>query len=265
MWVKPTFEPSVVIIISLLVVMLSVPVNVIVRNLIEVLKAPTPQEVEVDVVVTKERRKSAVLNLKVNQQPSMHRPQALTLLEEAGSSGGAKGRKRSMIGSTNHFAPITQSNVELQEKHEGTKQIRQKLLKQHSKFQKESTYDIENILKELTAHEVTLGGRERQRFRAHWGLQQSPGSTMAPDDADNLRAELDLVRETAVKTLERMHEMPPMEVGVEILRLFAMDLLGRDTSKAKVFENQLENFDRTVIVTWAIKGLTLSVSEWEDG
>ena len=83
---------------------------------------------------------------------------------------------------------------------------------------------------------------------------------MSADHAEGLRCELDLVQETAAKTLENFEGMPPMHVGVEILRLFAMDLVGRETSKAKVFENQLENFDKTMILTWAVKGIFLSVS-----
>ena len=241
MWQKPAFEPTVLIIISLLVVMISVPIHVVVRKLMGILTAPTDQEINKKIVVTKNRRQSAVSHLN---------------LSEAQLSGAHAKR------ASKRFTRITELNLDLAEKHRNTQVFRDSMSKSSkagvAAEQQKTVYDFRSMLAALSAHDGRLSGRERQRFRSQWGMASSAARVLG--DPNGLRKELESVQQAAAEELKKLEGQAPSHIGVEILRLFALDLVGRGSRKARVFENQLEALGTQFVVSWGLKCLVVSVS-----
>ena len=63
---------------------------------------------------------------------------------------------------------------------------------------------------------------------------------------DFLSAELSAIKEEAEEWIEKLQDEPKETVGVQILELFALDLMGRDSKKAKVFLHQQKLFNDNV-------------------
>ena len=62
----------------------------------------------------------------------------------------------------------------------------------------------------------------------------------------------------SARRVAKLHQLPEENVGIEILTLFILDLLGRDTPAARIFLRKVdEDFKSTRVVTNGYKGLML--------
>ena len=79
--------------------------------------------------------------------------------------------------------------------------------------------------------------------RGAWGCsrqQQHRGSTQGLDTAECIRQEVNFVSKFSVRKTEVLRWTSSRHTGLEILHLFIMDLLGRNTPAARVFETKVE-------------------------
>jgi len=70
-------------------------------------------------------------------------------------------------------------------------------------------------------------------------------------DADkSIRNELQLVRKQSAEKVEKLSMAVDEHIGLEILHLFVLDLLGRETPAARIFESKTdEEFEHARVVT----------------
>ena len=71
-----------------------------------------------------------------------------------------------------------------------------------------------------------------------------------------LRAEIKFVREESKKRIEKLKLAEDDHIGLEIMHLFVLDVLGRETAVARIFESKAdEDFESTQVVTRRTKSL----------
>ena len=81
-----------------------------------------------------------------------------------------------------------------------------------------------------------------------------------PGAKDLIQREIKIARETAAKKAEKLRIATDAHTGLEILHLFIMDLLGRYTPAARIFETKAEeDFKHTKVVTLRTKYIALGV------
>lgn len=96
--------------------------------------------------------------------------------------------------------------------------------------------DAERVLEDLFAHAAQLPIQEREPFLSKWNLQ----ALTSPPAVDDARA-VAVIRDLAAASdfadaeIAALEREPVCVVGVRILQLFVQDLLGRESSAARLF------------------------------
>jgi hypothetical protein len=84
--------------------------------------------------------------------------------------------------------------------------------------------------------------KEARLFDAQWGVREVPASTskfeFAPPAAQTVSNEIESVEAEAAKIIEALPNYSVQHAGLEILHLFMVDLLGRNTMAAKIFKEK---------------------------
>ena len=248
-WLRPVFNTTVLVIISLLVMVISGPIYTVVSFIIYLLDAPTAEDVEEQAAESSQRRSSAVLRLEEATAPT----QEGEMLK---------------IRTTKVFTLNTKVNSKLQENHHKAGEFRGQIVN-GTKAMMLISGDPENqfqsfpdLLHDLSRYATTLSGRDRQRFQSQWGVDpsaQTQRDSKRLRRLDSLCVELDSVKKAARKKIEDLKSLPPAHVGIRILELFALDLIGRDSRRGKVFHNQFNTFETNMVVSWGAKCLAVTL------
>jgi hypothetical protein len=129
---------------------------------------------------------------------------------------------------------------------------------------------MQRLVSELALQRDVLKGSERQLFDAQWGLNANgvflEGDTRRsvlswsaqPSPQVLIGKELGFVRSETAKKVEKLRYATDQHTGLEILHLFIVDLLGRRTPAACIFETKaMEDFKHTRVVSKTIKRLAV--------
>jgi len=134
----------------------------------------------------------------------------------------------------------------------------------------------DNFTKSFTEYRDSLSQVERMKFDRYWsylinfndstitagGASSSISNSLVrvkPEEISEVRnrhlirfnmifSEISAVLEQSKKALNKLDNSPPHVAGAEIMKIFLIDLLGRDTNAAIIFERTIEKDLRTVAV-----------------
>lgn len=125
------------------------------------------------------------------------------------------------------------------------------------------------FLEDLRQERRIMPLKQRQKFDSLWGLssdgkflpQHNSIRTSATSDCSEvLSKEYDLVMAETEQKVEDLRTSSSLEAGMEILHIFILDLLGRDTAIAKIFlSKSQEDFRHSMVVSKAIKAIAWCV------
>jgi hypothetical protein len=158
--------------------------------------------------------------------------------------------------SSRYFATTLIENIKFNQSinHLDEKKIVQKTnTSDVSNFQKHST-----IFNDIFLEFKCLKASEREVFMEQWGLDSSgcfiKDSTLQISTEAKIRSELEsVVREVNLK-LDNLKSANNEHIGLELLHLFILDILGRETFAARIFQKKTEeDFKRTHVVTTSTK------------
>jgi hypothetical protein len=128
---------------------------------------------------------------------------------------------------------------------------------------------MQRLLEELSCQRRLLKQHELEDFDRQWGLdpvgefEQGERSRIpflqGREGAGVLiRRELGFVRSETAKKVEKLRYATDQHTGLEILHLFIVDLLGRRTPAARIFETKaMEDFKHTRVVSKTMKRLAV--------
>jgi hypothetical protein len=118
------------------------------------------------------------------------------------------------------------------------------------------------LTEEVQCQRRVLKTFEKEIFDAQWGLDASGAFQSArparriqcikgsPGTEALIRKEVEFVKSETAKKVEKLNIATDKHTGLEILHLFIMDLLGRNTPAARIFETKSEeDFEHTRVVT----------------
>ena len=112
---------------------------------------------------------------------------------------------------------------------------------------------------EIRQQRASLSAAEREVFDAVWGLSSAFEGKFRfkPVNVDKaVRKELALVDKKAKAKIEKLSLADDDHIGLELLHLFVLDVLGRDTTAARIFELKTdEDFKHTRVVAGSTKSL----------
>jgi hypothetical protein len=248
-WKQPAFHPFALIVITVLVVLISAPLNIMISAIFKhVLLAPTKDEMRARLDLIRERRRSAVLL--VQQRAALQQ-----------SANGVNERKKTL------FIRTKILDVQLETSCIAAQKSTKGYLEAAAANPKAVNNDaLESICTELATFEKTsaasLDDPSKQRFQAQWGDLLKTGYTDDPADEkmSRLYCELQNTNEEAERMIEKLKNMTPVMRGVQILELFVADIMGRDSHEARIFLQQMEaNLHNTMVITWGVKCMTISI------
>lgn len=247
-WLNPTFSPITLVLISLLVVIISGPIYLVLSFVSEILSARTHEEVnEVEIMNEHMRthaRIRAEAGMQQGTQPSAPTPET------------RKSAKKSPRSSY--------LNPDLHESFEQAHRVAADITKSNKVVVERNPTDYQNLklfVEEMKAYESTLSTRDLWAFQAQWPLLYgSPNvdQIFKNDDNDKVVKEFKAVLTEAASWFSKLEGEDDAFIGLKILELFVDDLIGRGTRTARVFNNQVESFKNFSVVSWGVKGLTLS-------
>lgn len=257
-WLRPAFDPTVLIIISLLVVLISCPVYTITNHLLSILNATTPMDLAQQEKQAKVLHEKAKLQLRVADKGD-NDSTYLDYLENSKNQA-----HRTFLRSTKINPNLHTKLVQIQTHEMGFHKLNSKNFK--SEFS-----NPETLLSELSEYAATLDDKDFEDFSLQWGVLCSSVRAGVKSKhsrrkqqriqmrcIDALSIEMQSILEKTRKQIQVLMEFPERHRGLRILQLFVLDLIGRDSRQAKIFENQLENFESELLVTWGVKCLCAS-------
>jgi hypothetical protein len=132
----------------------------------------------------------------------------------------------------------------------------------------------DGFVRQLRKQRDRLTGRPRAHLMNQWYLLL--GSTemgvevpvVVPGEVPSTRgkaaetmhllgAEMEFVRTEAQKRIEKLRKLPGTMVGVQILEMFVLDLMGRQSPQAKLFVNQRTSVSVKIVTSMWLKGLAV--------
>ena len=247
-WLKPNFNFKTLIEISIMVNMVANPIYFVVGYAVhEILLATTHEDVRQQQEDLQERRKSVQFFLAAEaadsklstgltaQRPKKESPQSVTTF------------------STTLVVDASLTQTQLKAR---------RLLKKDRLLGRVGMHEIvsndkfdcpDAMFEEIESHAAVLNQRLRDQFLAQWCTNDA-GSRTA------LVKELDDVKKCADKWIVALKTAPPSTLGMRLLQLFVQDLIGRSSSQASIFANQLgvSLITEKRVVTWGVKCLTFT-------
>jgi hypothetical protein len=287
-WVQPTFDPSMQIFLTMIVIAFSGPINAIVSVLIKVLiLSPTQTEVSRRTEIIRTRRASALGSLPSQQNtvnslvPSMSAG-SLGRVAPAGQADAeaersAVTRSRASTLLSGHVSRVVDLDESLMAYCLDDHKMRRHLTTMFSTTAAaggshsvttsvphgdrapeeagehvDQLFMFSNVMKLLTdlrKERNALTGREKMRFNDQWEEFLSQGSSYEDPSSEEciLRLTNELRRvnseaQSVVRKLRSIHsstgESTNAMIGVQILELFVLDLMGRQSRQAQLFANQ---------------------------
>ena len=130
-----------------------------------------------------------------------------------------------------------------------------------------------NLVMAINQQRLVLSGISLDEFDSQWGILRHTGMILARTQSndlsdvlfvsgmfDKIYHDIENVRKRAVSKIEALRVTSEDQKGLEILHLFMMDLLGRRSPAAKIFESKLgEDFEETKVVKYNKKALAAAV------
>ena len=118
-----------------------------------------------------------------------------------------------------------------------------------------------------------LTGMELDDFDSQWGILRHTEAILARTQSsdlsdllfisgmfDSIYRDVESVRSRALAKIEALRVTTEEQTGLEIFHLFIMDLLGRDSPAAKIFQSKLgEDFEQTKVVKYNKKVVAAAV------
>lgn len=103
--------------------------------------------------------------------------------------------------------------------------------------------DFERLALDIARQRQLLRDREMEEFDKCWGLNRSgdfanvyvPGRGIGTKSEEVIKHEIAFVKEQTACKIAKLNFSDDDDIGLEILHLFVLDLLGRDTNAAKIF------------------------------
>jgi hypothetical protein len=274
-WMKPSYNPNILVFISVLVVGISAPIYFVLSYLFnKVLLAPTLDDLNQDMANNHRRRQSAVSLVNSAAQNGSKRRRAVHN-KRRGPSGGLVAAEEE-VGLFHSTSIMSESvSVGRRQAHIATQTLG---LKEVQAFSRKDSVSIE---KEITLLDLSkavcrqlseVGGRDKAAFRKLWPAdlfepsfdKRSAALTVCSPESvvDNplqqMDAELRLVQTEADEWIGKLKKMSTAHVGVHIMTLFMKDLLGRDSAKAKIFMHQMNTISQERVITWGLKCMGFS-------
>ena len=123
---------------------------------------------------------------------------------------------------------------------------------------------LELVGEDLLSYADTLEGRDKQLFLEEWSCVLRSGN--GSDDSEVTKCLRDPIKEL-VRVRDCMQELvagmkkrdeSSALLAVQILQLFALDLLGAGSREAKVFQNHLNVVENKLLLSWSIKSIVIS-------
>jgi hypothetical protein len=269
LWVHPSFHPFGLVVISLLVVVISAPLNILLVSLFkQILLAPTKDEINSRLEMIHERRKSAV-------QLVTHRRSVMAVVP-AGSAPGVQAVVRKSVSRAQAFTQTTVVDVNLEKSCMKAQKSANKLLaslrhvrsgtKSAEKYNDDRrTNSIQHLCSQLARTEKKLKGRDKEHFSSHWQTLCADGNDDSALDyfelsqRSALQLELNDVDKEAQVQISRLGDVSSTMRGISILLLFVCDLLGRNSRESKIFHTHMNsNLSTKFVVTWGVKCLAVT-------
>jgi hypothetical protein len=123
------------------------------------------------------------------------------------------------------------------------------------------------LVDEIDRQRHFLAASEQEHYDRHWGIDPSGEFSTQyftgvmnfrgkRDISETIRTEMAFATNTANKKIKKLALATDDHAGLEILHLFILDLLGRDTPVAKIFQSKSsEDFKAETVVTRRYKAL----------
>jgi len=242
-WQKPAFEPSALIIISLLVVLVSAPVFVLLSILFDkVLCAPSPEEAAEVLFNLQEHRQTAAGILGEKNCSSRHLPLS---------------KKKMVAPFSLSVRMLDHVRVSFNRAHELVEKFG--AVRACETASKTTEQDFLTSLDQphLTAIAARLESLSSSR---RVGPEQRLNDNSHVDATfAELMLELRDVEREAHRVIAALRKKSPAHQGVEILQLFIADALGRQSKPAVVFANMSNTFAIDFVTTRSFKGIALAV------
>eukprot|EP01035_Chromulina_nebulosa_P027316 gene27316-35900_t len=119
-----------------------------------------------------------------------------------------------------------------------------------------------------------ISGTELEEFDFQWGILRSSETILARSQSsdlsdmlfisgmfDSIYLDVESVRSRALAKIEALRVTTEEQTGLEVFHLFIVDILGRDSPAAKIFQSKLgEDFEQTKVVKYnkkVVAGLVL--------
>lgn len=127
---------------------------------------------------------------------------------------------------------------------------------------------LSNLRDEIDRQRHYLKPSELEEFDAAWGIDPTGefckstvslfGFSMERDSARTIENEIQFVQNEANKKIAKLSLATDEHAGLEILHLFILDVLGRETAIARIFESKFsEDFRHEVVVTRFSKAMAM--------
>lgn len=291
-WKEPYIGWEIVIIISIVVAVFTAPVNLVVDFLFnEVLAAPTADSLKLQAQDNAMKRAGRRMSNAVRRASTQATAALSSAMQAVGDGGNKYMRKNMRITTTRMIPGETQTAQSLaiastssvvdsfKQSRESFKSHRETLVGRNKVAGNDNasialaltnTNDpsirsvalFSEFEKELYAQREVLRVAERPVFDENWGLNSSgvlsddvPGHMCFKNQSAKqiVKDEILEVQKEALRKFEKLNVATDAQVGIELLHVFVLDLLGRQTPAAKIFiAKSSEDFRHAMVVSqWA--------------
>ncbi len=286
-WVKPSFDPNTLVMISLLVVLVSSPIYIVLSYIFNhVLLAPTVMDVRNKSVEALERRGTMkTMHNFVGFFGRISRFSGLLMRNKTGMSN-TRVEKKVPETIPSVFSTTTQLDSTLLRHFVRARRAARILLKDPNLVKvaentkgsdSTSVYDIipidsdatsfrdfSKLMEAMMSLDRSLSPAVQEKMRSMWHGSYIEGNEVNRVDVDTtsrdtLQLELDCVVREAGEWIDALKNEPDWHKGVKVLELFVLDLIGRNTKEAKIFVNQMNTVTSRVIITWGMKCMAFSL------
>ena len=121
-----------------------------------------------------------------------------------------------------------------------------------------------NLTMAINHQRRVLSGIELDEFDSQWGILRNTEAILARTQSsdlsdvlfisgmfDSINHDVESVRSRALAKIEALRVTTEEQTGLELLHLFIVDLLGRDSSAAMIFQSKIgEDFEQTKVVKY---------------
>jgi hypothetical protein len=258
-WLHPTYNSQVMVMISVLVVAISAPLNFMLGYLFhKILMSPTLEDLNQRANENRRRRQSAVNVLNTSSVVTLTKDAERKRIRKINSNEEVTNDGTSLrLFKSTACVPdrITRGRLAAQRhtQHFG------EIMKEH---QAAAKFDIDQLVPAVNNYVSHLNTRERSIMQKSWPTSMfSTKDDEESSELEYLKQDIKSANDEANEWIGKLEVMKAAHVGVHIMNLFMRDMIGRDTQKCKIFMNQLNTISQERVMTWGLKcvGFTIAL------